>query len=364
MVAALPVVEAPGCSHARSCPISHTPCPGECVYSDIMKSVSLGVAVFDLRTPALLFLNDAGQGFFRRHGLEPDFEFLRRTIFPPGVPLQALPTEYQGEPLRLDTRLIGYTTYRSGFFAWSFLRDITEKQRLESIAEAVNTTNNIGSIFSAVRHELGNPINSVKAALSVLRSNFDRFPRQQVDEYLERMGSELGRVEVLLRSLRSFSMFEQLAPMPVDVARFFESFAQLARADLERRGIALTLAAPPGLLALADPRALQQAMLNLVTNAADAVEGLREPRVTLSARAADGLVHLAVKDTGVGMSPEQVEEAFKPFHTTKATGTGLGLVITRKLLLKMSGTIRIESRKGEGTTMHLTLPAAAPEARS
>lgn len=362
MVPLLPVVEAPGCSHARSCPISHTACPGECVYAEIMKSVGLGIAVFDLRTPALLFLNDAGQGFFRRHGLEPDFEFLRSTLFPPGVPLPALPTEYQGEPLRLDTRLIGYTTYRSGFFAWTFLRDITEKQRLESIAEAVNTTNNIASIFSAVRHELGNPINSVKAALSVLRSNFDKFPRQQVDEYLERMGSELGRVEVLLRSLRSFSMFEQLSPLPVDLAKFFESFAQLARADLERRGISLVLTAPPGVVALADPRALQQAMLNLVTNAADAVEGLNAPRITLGARGADGLAHLVVSDNGVGMSPEQVEEAFKPFHTSKATGTGLGLVITRKLLLKMSGTIRIESRKGGGTSLHLTLPCARAEA--
>lgn len=357
----VPVVEALGCTHARSCPVTHGPCPGECVYADIMKSTNLGIAVFDLRVPAVLFLNDAARGYFVRHGIEPDFEYLRRTLFPPGVPLMALPTDYAGEPLRLDTRLIGFTTYRSGFFAWVFLRDITEKQRLVSIAEAVNTTNNIASVFSAVRHELGNPINSVKAALSVLRTNFDTFPREQVDEYLERIGNELGRVEGLLRSLRSFSMFEEPVAVPVDVGRFLEGFVQLARPDVERRGISLTLAAPPGTVALADPRALQQALLNLVANAADAADGLTGANITLAVRAADGLAHLTVADTGVGMSAEQLEDAFKPFHTSKAAGTGLGLVITRKLLLKMTGTIGIESKKGEGTTVHVTLPLA-PEA--
>ena len=96
--------------------------------------------------------------------------------------------------------------------------------------------NSIGYVFSAVRHELGNPINSVKAALSVLRTNLDTFPREVVLEYLDRLGSELGRVEDLLRSLRSFSMYEQLEPTPVQLAPFIESFVALSRSDLERRG--------------------------------------------------------------------------------------------------------------------------------
>ncbi len=354
----VPAPATPACSHARSCPISHTPCPGECVYSDVMQSVNLGVAVFDLAAPSLLFLNRAGRSFFERQSQEPDFGLLQSLMFPPGVPIAALPFEYQGEPLRLGTRLIGYTLYRSGNIAWAFARDITEKERLESIAEAVETMNNIGYIFSAVRHELGNPINSVKAALSVLKANIDTFPRATVNEYLDHLGGELGRVEALLRSLRSFSMYEQLEPLPVDLRRFFESFAALARGDLERRGIRFVLANDLGCVALADPRALQQALLNLVANAADAVEGRAGPEVSLTARCVDGLARLTVADNGVGMSADQKAAAFKPFHTTKPHGTGLGLVITRKLLLKMSGTVSIESREGEGTRVHLCLPMA------
>lgn len=352
----LPVVSTPACAHARSCPVSHTPCPGECIYADIMQSVFLGVAVFDLKARALLFINRAGEGLFLRQELQPSFELLRHHMFPPGVLLEDLPVEYAGEPLRLGTRMVGYTLYRSGHLAWSFFRDITEKLRLETIAEAAETMNNIGSIFSAVRHELGNPINSVKAALSVLRAQYDSFPRATVLEYLEQMGNELGRVEGLLRSLRSFSMYEQLQPAPLDLAAFLESFALLSRVDLERRGIRLLLQGEPGCLALADPRALRQALLNLVANAADAVEGRREPTITLSCRSLDGLARLSVEDNGVGMNSEQLAASFQPFHTTKVQGTGLGLVISRKLLLKLGGTIHLESRENEGTRVDLTLP--------
>jgi signal transduction histidine kinase len=356
VVSALQLASAPACAHARSCPISHTPCPGECVYADIMESVHLGVAVFDLKTPSLLFLNRAGQELFRKQDRPADYAALVELMFPPGVAPLDLPLEYQGDPLHLGTRLIGYTLYRSKEIAWTFFRDITEKQRLESIAEAVETMNNIGTIFSAVRHELGNPINSVKAALSVLRYNLDSFPRPVLEEYLDRIGSELSRVEVLLRSLRSFSMYEQLELMPVDLPTFLDSFAALARPGLERRGIQLVLEKESGCAAKADPRALQQALLNLVANAADAVEGLAEPRITVTARCVDGLARLTVSDTGVGMDADQVSRAFKPFHTTKANGTGLGLTITRKLLLKMGGTVGLKSKQGEGTQVHLTLP--------
>lgn len=349
------------CLHARTCPISHTPCPGECVYSDVMQSVTLGVAVFDLKAPALVFLNRAGQELFERLGSQPDFAFLRRMMFPPGVALHDLPPDYHGEPLRLGSRIVGYTLYRSNQVAWAFFRDITEKARLESIAEAVELMNSIGYIFSAVRHELGNPINSVKAALSVLRSNLDTFPREVIVEYLDRLGGELGRVEDLLRSLRSFSMYEQLEPAPVSLAPFFESFVSLARADLERRGIVLQVDVGPGTTALADPRALRQALLNLVANAADAVQVSPEPRITLDARCVDGLTHLTVTDNGAGMTPEQVKAAFTPFHTTKPHGTGLGLVITRKLLLKMGGTVTLESAEGHGTSVRVVLPTATSE---
>ncbi len=357
--------QSPACAHARSCPITETACPGECVFAEVMQSVNMGVAIFDLAAPRLIFLNRAAQFFFEQAHLRPEFEVLRGLMFPPGVPLESLPSEYFGPPLNLDSRLIGFTLYRSKSTAWAFFRDITEKARLESIAEAVESMNTLGSIFSAVRHELGNPVNSVKAALSVLRANLDTFSTPVVKEYLEHLSNEMSRVEVLLRSLRSFSMYEQPESTAVDLRTFFATVANLSRADLERRGVRLTQDVEPGLVAHADARALQQALLNLLANAGDALEGREQATITLSARRVEALVQLTVADNGVGMSAEQVQAAFKPFHTTKPQGTGLGLVITRKLLTKMGGTVSLASQRGVGTTVTLRLPAqAAAEARS
>jgi signal transduction histidine kinase len=146
-------------------------------------------------------------------------------------------------PRQADRRL---HLYGSGL-AWAFF-DITEKSRLESIAEAVETMNNIGYVFSAVRHELGNPINSVKAGLSVLRANIDTFSRSVVIEYVDRLSSELSRVEVLLRSLRNFSMYDtSTGGRPLPILRFWwRSSGSQRRSSMG-----------PG-RRLARPRALQQ----------------------------------------------------------------------------------------------------------
>jgi two-component system sporulation sensor kinase A len=86
------------------------------------------------------------------------------------------------------------------------------------------------------------------------------------------------------------------------------------------------------------------------------------PEVRLSASAADGLALIRVQDNGSGMTQEQRSRLFKPFHTTKERGTGLGLVISRKLVARMSGTIAVESEEGVGTTVTIALPESRAEA--
>jgi signal transduction histidine kinase len=250
--------------------------------------------------------------------------------------------------------------YRARTFAWVLVRDITDKVRLESIAEAVETMNNIGYVFSAVRHELGNPINSIKAALSVLRANLESYSPDTVADYLERIVSEVGRVENLLRSLRSFSLYERPDFQRVEMESFLGSFSQLVAEETEKRGIVLATEAEADCWALCDPRALQQVMLNLFANAADALDGRPEPELRIGATSGDGLVFLRVIDNGEGIPEEQAKDLFKPFYTSKENGTGLGLVISRKMLAKIGGTIAIDSNAGEGTMVTITLPQCEP----
>ncbi len=360
--AAVAVDEGPRCQ-SRICPISRGACPGSCVFAVVMQSQSLGVIVFDCGADALVFTNNAAQALLARAGQRADYPTLRALFLPRGEAVDGYSAVRRPEPLRVGSRILGYTLYRADRFAWVLVRDITEKERLESVAEAVESMNNIGYVFSAVRHELGNPINSVKAALSVLRANVHSYSKETVADYLDRMAAELGRVENLLRSLKTFSLYERPEIRPTELGGLLEEFARLVGDEARRRGISLSVEAGGECWAACDPRALQQVLLNLFANAAEAVAGRDRSEVRLTASPADGVALVRVQDSGQGMTPEQRRMLFKPFHTTKEKGTGLGLVISRKMVARMSGTISVESDEGVGTTVTVALPQAGPEAR-
>ena len=151
------------------------------------------------------------------------------------------------------------------------LRDVSERVRLESVAESVNTMNNIGFVFSGVRHEIGNPVNAINMILGILRNKLDTLPTDAVREYLGRMAEQVGRVEYILRSLKSFNLYETQQPHNFPAASFLENFLPLIRDDFEKKGITIeVVSSPAALWVYADPRALQQVLLNLLTNAADA----------------------------------------------------------------------------------------------
>ena len=237
-------------------------------------------------------------------------------------------------------------------------KNVTEHRRLESIASSVNLMDNVGFVFSGIRHELGNPVNSLKMTLSVLSKKIDQFPPETVVEFLERSQHEIGRIEYLLKSLRSFSMFEKPVPDTVLLSDFLKNLLDMHRKDFADEGIESRIeVAEDAEKVFADERALVQVMLNLLSNAVHALEGRMNPVITIRvSRESDTLVCLSITDNGCGISEENQEVLFKPFYTTRADGTGLGLVIVQKMLVEMDCSIQVESTKYEGTTFSISLP--------
>jgi C4-dicarboxylate-specific signal transduction histidine kinase len=259
------------------------------------------------------------------------------------------------------SRVIGKTGEIMNYV--SVRRDVTERLRLESIAESVNAMNNIGYVFSGVRHEVGNPINTAKMILTVLQQQLEKAPKEAIADYVARALGEIGRVELLLRNLKNFNLYERQEPQVVMTAAFLDSFLRLVTEDLEKKGISLSHRVGPGAEQLhADPRALQQVLLNLVTNAADAVSGRADPRIDIEVTAGRDATQLRIMDNGRGMTEEEQGNLFHPFYTTKEGGTGLGLVIVKKMLAKMGGTIEITSRRDAGTLAEISLLASGDAA--
>jgi C4-dicarboxylate-specific signal transduction histidine kinase len=129
--------------------------------------------------------------------------------------------------------------------------------------------------------------------------------------------------------------------------------------DFRAKGIELVFSREPNAeVCYADPRALQQVLINLLTNAADALHGRQDPNVTISLFKQDGTILLRVEDNGCGIPAEKQKDLFKPFLTSKAKGTGLGLVIVKKMLAQMNGTIEITSQQNVGTKVDISLPVS------
>jgi len=234
-------------------------------------------------------------------------------------------------------------------------RDRTQERRLESIASALNMTENTGYIFAGLRHELGNPVNSLKSALTVVRQNQATFSAEKLASYMDRMAAEVSRMEYLLGALRSVNPGSSVRLTDIQVSEFLVGFIPLIQQDLTRRAISLRVALASSDLGMrGDPRALHQVLLNIVTNAADALEGREEPEIALSIRPSGDETQIVVEDNGSGMTDEQLERLFQPFNTTKTHGTGLGMVITQRLVAQMSGTMKVSSEFNVGTRVTLS----------
>ncbi len=241
----------------------------------------------------------------------------------------------------------------------SVARDVTETRRLESIVDAANLMDNIGFVFSAIRHEIGNPLNSVKMALSVLDKNLQDYSYETIDEFVKRALEELCRIEYLLKVLKSFSMHENVELSRFRIDEFIANFVTLVKDDFTEKGVQIIAdLQPEAVWAVGDERALHHIFLNLVANSCDAFEEQEKPCISFELRKTGGLVHVIVSDTGKGMSSEELEKAFQPFYTSKPHGNGLGLIIVKKMLANMKSGIKIESTDHQGTSVFVSIPEA------
>lgn len=238
-------------------------------------------------------------------------------------------------------------------------KDVTDKARLEAIAEDVNSMNTIGYVFSSVRHELGNPINALKTVMNVLALNADRYSRDELRNYLARMLGELAKIEALMKNFKSFAAFETPEIRPLDMSQFMDKLLNMVRKDFAKKGIEVTLrVASPSLRCLADPRALQQALMNVLVNSFDACGNRREGKIAVSVFGFYDRILIRIDDNCGGMTEEESLRIFKPFHTGKPGKAGLGLMLVKKMVSLMNGTVNITSDAGHGTTVDIFLPEA------
>ena len=228
----------------------------------------------------------------------------------------------------------------------------------------------VGALTAAIAHEINQPLAAILSNAQAGLANLGRGEArpEALREILEAVVRDDKRAAETIRTMRAFLRQDESGRSRIDLAAALKEVLGLLAAELGRKGIRIEAELEPGCWVTADKIQVEQVALNLLLNAAAAME-VRAPeeRVLRLSAARDGgaRIAIAVSDTGAGIAAEHVEKVFEPFWTSRKDGLGLGLAICRSIIEAHGGSIHAEPNPGRGVTFRFELPAAAatPEAR-
>jgi len=254
-----------------------------------------------------------------------------------------------------------------------FKRDVTMERQYEAKYYKAERMATIGMLAASVAHEINNPLTAVyglaegiRRRLPAIRAGVDDAMYADVEEYIETILMECRRCRDIVRSMLSFSRPHTLAFSPVSLNEVVTDTLSILRGHLDERageGLALTVNLSESLpLVPGDGAQLKQVLLNLLTNAMDAITGEGEITITTHPEN-DNTVNLSVEDTGCGISPENMDKLFSPFFTTKPVGKGIGIGLATcyNIVREHHGSIEVASEVGLGTHFTVKLPLDSGE---
>lgn len=263
-----------------------------------------------------------------------------------------------GEP---DLEHSGELTY------FGVLTDVTQQRRAEEAQRAMEADlasalrlASMGELAGAIIHEVNQPLAAIGASAEACRRWMKVEPASQGRALasLNRVVEEAGRAAAIVNGLKSLIQDTVVEPTPFDFGAAIAEVSVLVMGELTRENVMLVTDLAAGLpLASGNRVQIQQIFMNLVRNAVESTRFNPGRRIlSISTGLHDGMLSLRVGDNGPGFDPLDVEQLFSPLFTTKASGMGLGLSISRRIAIAHGGTLDAEPSCGGGALFHLRLP--------
>ena len=335
----------------------------------VVASMRDGVAVFDddghlafrndrLVTEANLDPRDCAPGTSYEHFVAA------LAIAGPDVLSDAVPAEDAPVSASVRTRSRVLEIYRCAMPLGGQLvaiADVTDRVENETLARQAQKIDVLGRLTGGIAHDFNNLLQSLSANLEIARE-----PRQagtaRAAACLQASADGVERGIRLTRHLLGFARRQELRHAPVDLPALLHEMTDLLQRTLGDR-IAVDCEVPPDLWPiLTDRSQLENALLNIALNARDAMEHGGSLSITAGNSVEQGraFVRISLRDTGIGMTDDEIERSVEPFYTTKseAQGTGLGLSLVDGFARQSGGRLELSSRKGEGTAVAILLPRA------
>ncbi len=270
--------------------------------------------------------------------------------------------------LNLRVTTVTDPTGQAGSFI-HVVRDITRERVIERHLIQAERMSLAGQMVSAVAHEVATPLSVISNIAEILLLDADPDSRASAD--LRKIVTQARRVAEKMRGLLNFVRQAPAQYRSVDLVQLARETLELMSYELRKAGVDVRFEIAPATPPVwGDTAQLEQALLNLLTNAMQAMKGGGQITVRIGPDESRGgepnAVALAVEDTGPGVAPEALDRIFDFFFTTRAEegGTGLGLAITKQIVEGHRGRITVENLDGGGSRFTVTLPAAFPQHRA
>jgi signal transduction histidine kinase len=236
--------------------------------------------------------------------------------------------------------------------------DLESKRELEEKLNHAEREAVIGRLTQSVAHEIRNPLNVINLSIDHVSSRYapeDEKRRAQFTQILSSIKDEVVRLNHLVNDLLNYGRPAQLSVQMIDLRELVGETMALVRPQADEQGVDIRMNLDSaGTRVRGDRERLKSCLSNIAINALQAMPS--GGRLSAQVRRDNGFVEVAISDTGVGISLEHQEKVFEPYFSTKQTGFGLGLAVTKKIIDEHKGTIAVESRTGVGTTFTVRLP--------
>lgn len=234
-------------------------------------------------------------------------------------------------------------------------RDISYRKEAEKLILQSEKLKLTGEIAAGVAHEIRNPMTVISGFVQMMEN--DAVHPQK--EYIGLIRSEIARIDLIISEFLMLAKPQATERKEIGFKKMVDDIALLFGPQLNLDNILFTSHFErDDFVVVGEEHHLKQVVINLMKNAVEALEGIgRQGRIHMAIESSSGRsVSLFIKDNGNGIPDESAPLIFEPFYTTKATGTGLGLLISQKIIQEHRGTLTIESEEGRGTAATVTLP--------
>ena len=266
---------------------------------------------------------------------------------------------------RMDVEVYTYPIFRTEGEAPQvilYLKDVTERRALQREVQQRDRLSIVGKMSAQVAHSIRNPLSAINLNADLLEDELARFGEAETAEawsLLRSIKAEVGILRQVTDDYLKFVRMPRSDRRPADLNELLGDMLGFYAEEAAALGVELRRELSPELPEVAlDEAQMNVALHNLVRNAFEAMP--RGGVLTARTRPAGGGAAVDLSDTGCGIAPEDQAALFTPFFTTKANGTGLGLVLTQQIVAEHQGAIRFASQPGQGATFTIELPAAAP----